>query len=261
MSEALHSQRALRLQVAGERTVDSRFVDESIAEETAVALLFNGVPHVVMMCSPIDLDDFAIGFALSEGIVERADEVEIIEMISREEGIAVHLAIPGPRFEALAQRQRQLVGRSGCGLCGAETLAEAMRPVRRLQDPPTVAPLRLSRALQQLTRAQPLNARCGGLHAAAALLDDGLLVREDVGRHNALDKVLGALTRSGKRCDAVLVTSRASYELVHKAAQCGIGTLVAVSAPTALAVRLAEQAGLCLYGFAREGRLTRYSAP
>jgi formate dehydrogenase accessory protein FdhD len=239
-------------------TLTSQTVAEMLAEETPVALLFNGIPHVVMMCTPQDLEDFALGFALSEGIIERADELEIVESLQRDDGIAVHLAIPSARMAALDDRRRNLPGRSGCGMCGAETLSEAMRPVRRVSECAAITPQRLLRGFERLGSLQPLNQRSGSLHAAAALIGDELLVREDVGRHNAVDKVIGALARNDQSADALLVTSRASYELVHKAAQFGIGTLAAVSAPTALAVRLSRQAGMTLYAFARENRLTRY---
>ena len=234
-------------------------VRERLAEETPIALLFNGEAHVVMMATPQDLEDFAFGFALSEGIVADAAELQLIEALPRGPGIALHLAIPAPRFEALQARRRQLPGRSGCGLCGAETLEQAITPVRRVTSGKGVVPDRLRRGFTLLAARQTLNRDCGGLHAAAALCEDELIVREDVGRHNALDKVLGALARAGRRAEAVLLTSRASYELVHKAAAMDIGTLAAMSAPTAHAVRLAQQAGLALYAFAREERITRYA--
>lgn len=234
-------------------------VRERLAEETPIALLFNGEAHVVMMATPQDLEDFAFGFALSEGIVADAAELQLIEALPRGPGIALHLAIPAPRFEALQARRRQLPGRSGCGLCGAETLEQAITPVRRVTSGKHVAPDCLRRGFTLLAARQTLNRDCGGLHAAAALCEDELIAREDVGRHNALDKVLGALARAGRRSEAVLLTSRASYELVHKAAAMDIGTLAAMSAPTAHAVRLAQQAGLALYAFAREERITRYA--
>lgn len=232
---------------------------ETLAEETPVALLFNGMPHAVMMATPLDLEDFALGFALTEGIVARAEELRFIEALPRESGLALHLAIPSTRFEALDARRRALAGRSGCGLCGAETLAQAVPPVARLSPRADIDPDRLRRAFAELAPRQVLNRDCGGLHAAAALCGEALIVREDVGRHNALDKVVGALARTGRRAEALLLTSRASYELVHKAAAADIGTLAAMSAPTAFAVRRAQQAGLTLYAFAREDRITRYA--
>lgn len=251
---ALVSVRAVRLD-AGE----SLALSETLAQETPVALFYNGVPHVVMMATPADLEDFAVGFSLTEGIVAAPEDIEIVDVLRREGGLALHLAIPPQRFEALQDRRRALVGRTGCGLCGAEALDTAVRAVRRVDSPARVSPARISAAFARLATRQPLNAECGALHAAAAILGDALLVREDVGRHNALDKVVGALAREGLRADAMLVTSRASYELVHKTAEAGIALLAAVSAPTAYAVRLAQEAGLTLVVFARDERMTVYA--
>ena len=231
---------------------------ELLAEETAIALLFNGVPYAVMMATPADLHDFAVGFALSEGIIESASELAWIEQVEREAGLALHLKIPSERFAALEQ-PRRLLAASGCGLCGSEHLEQVMRSPPPLPSTTPLAPSTLLAAVTQLHQRQPLNAQCGALHAAAAIRDDQLLVREDVGRHNAVDKVIGALGRAGRGATAMLVTSRASYELVHKVASARIPALVAVSAPTAQAVRLAEAVGLCLVAFARESRLTVYA--
>lgn len=234
-------------------------VNELLAEETAVALLFNGVPHVVTMATPQDLEDLAIGFSLSEAIIASADELSVVELLRRDNGLAVHLSIPAERFEALQLRLRNQVASGGCGLCGAEALDTAIRPVRRVEPTARLAIKALHAAFDALFAAQTMNRECGGLHAAAALIGEGLLVREDVGRHNALDKVIGAAARSRATAKALLVTSRGSYELVHKAAEAGVGILAAVSAPTAYAVRLAETAGVTLVGFARAGRLTVYA--
>ena len=254
MTAPLVPVQALRL--AGD---DASAVRETLAEETPVALLYNGVPHVVMMATPLQLEDFAVGFSLTEGIVESAGEIEVVDVLRRERGLAVHLSIPPARFDALQARRRTLVGRTGCGLCGAEALDDAVRPVRHVAAGTGVSPQRISAAFARLGTLQPLNAECGALHAAAALVGEELLVREDVGRHNALDKVVGALARDGRRAEAMLVTSRASYELVHKTAEAGIPVLAAVSAPTAYAVRLATEAGLTLIAFARDDRMTVYA--
>jgi len=232
---------------------------ETLAEETPVALLYNGVPHVVMMATPADLPDFALGFSLSEGIVEHARELEVVDVLARERGLALHVAMPSARFEALQQRRRALVGRGGCGLCGAEALDSAIAPVRRVTRAGTLTRQALSSAFERLAAHQPWNAECGALHAAAAIGGERWHVREDVGRHNALDKALGAAAREALDLDALLVTSRASYELVHKAAQRGVPLLAAVSAPTALAVRLAQEAGMTLVAFARDRRMTVYA--
>jgi formate dehydrogenase accessory protein FdhD len=265
----LRDRDALRLSEAG-----SEAVTETLAEEVPVALIYNGVPHVVMMATPADLEDFAVGFSLTEGIVDDAGELQIVEMLQRDRGVAIHLMIPGVRFEALEGRRRSLVGRTGCGLCGAEALETAVRPVRRIESNAKLSRAELSAAFARLARSQPLNESCGALHAAAAILranadlsvavaeiGEALLVREDVGRHNALDKVIGALARSNRDARALLVTSRASYELVHKTAAANMPILAAVSAPTAYAVRLAEEAGVTLAAFVRDGRMTVYSQP
>lgn len=238
---------------------------EWLAEEAAVALLYNGIAHAVMLATPLDLADFAVGFSLSEGIVERLQDVEVVEQRTQTLGVSLQLKIPSAAFAALADRQRGMSGRSGCGLCGTSALESAIRPVRVLaavERARSVDPQLLPDAFRELARAQRLNAHCGALHAAAALAPDGsvLAVREDIGRHNALDKVLGAAARAGHALGAVLLTSRASYELVHKAAQCGVPLLASISGPSALAVRTAAQAGLTLLGYARDGRHTLYRA-
>ena len=179
--------------------------------------------------------------------------------LRRDNGLAVHLSIPAERFEALQERRRNQVSSGGCGLCGAEALDSAIRPVRKVEADTRLTIEALHSAFEALAAAQTLNRECGGLHAAAAVIGENLLVREDVGRHNALDKAIGAVARAGATANALLVTSRGSYELVHKTAEAGVGILAAVSAPTAYAVRLAEAAGITLIGFARSGRLTVYS--
>ena len=254
MSAALIKHAALRISASGE----PEQLSESLAEESAIALLFNGVPFAVMMATPTDLHDYAVGFALSEQIIGAADELELIDVIERESGLALHLGIPSGRFERL-QRHRRLIGASGCGLCGAETLAQAIRTPQRLESAERLDRSDLNRSMGQLAEQQPLNRQCGSLHAAAVLTESGLVIREDVGRHNAVDKVIGALARNSQDARAVLVTSRASYELVHKVATAQIPILAAVSAPTAHAVRLAAECGLTLVAYAREGRMTIYS--
>ena len=238
---------------------------DAVIAETAIALLYNGHPHAVMMATPADLDDFALGFALSEGVVGHASEFSLVDTVHHADGIALHGAIPQARFDALDARRRGLAGRSGCGLCGVESIETAMWP------PPVVgATARFVRrdvatALDLLAARQPLNDVSGGVHAAG-FFDPGagtLVVREDVGRHNALDKLVGALARAGTDPSTgfLLITSRASYEMVHKAATCGIGLVVAISAPTDLAIRTADDAGLTLAAFARGEALNVYSHP
>jgi len=228
---------------------------DAVAEEVPVALVYNERPHVVMMATPCDLEDFALGFSLSEAVVTTPRELEAVEVQPRLEGIELHLRVPAARAEALEARRRNLTGRTSCGLCGAQALEDALR-----QPPPVAAGARvaapaLERALAELAARQPLNAATGATHAAAWAQADGAvaLLREDVGRHNALDKLIGALARADLdvREGFLVVTSRASYEMVQKAATFGIARLAAISAPTALAIQLAESTGVTLIGFAR----------
>ncbi len=236
---------------------------DQVAEECAVALVYNGISHVVMMASPRDLEEFALGFSLSEGIVQGADEVYAIEVHHQPRGYELQIAISSQRMVALKQRRRNLAGRTGCGLCGAESLQQAIRPTARVTPQPLPSANALQRAVRELTDWQPLQALTGAVHGAAWCDSEGeiQLLREDVGRHNALDKLIGALQlqRIGSPCGFALVSSRASYEMVQKAASIDIATLVAVSAPTSLAIELARQAGLNLIGFARPGRHVIYT--
>ncbi|WP_439814416.1 formate dehydrogenase accessory sulfurtransferase FdhD [Zavarzinia sp. CC-PAN008] len=227
----------------------------AVAEEVPVALVYNGVSHAVMMATPADLEDFALGFSLSEGILERAGELLEVDPVPAGEGIALHLRVTARRFEALKQRRRTLAGRTGCGLCGVEELDQALRPLAPLGPGPVLEMAAIRRALDALPGLQPLNRVVHAVHGAAFADTAGriLLVREDVGRHNALDKLVGALARGGHRAadGFALVTSRCSVELVQKAASAGIAVLVAVSAPTALALRQAERAGMGLVALGR----------
>ena len=256
--DTLAQVRALRAQagVHAER-------DETVVVEAPVALLYNGEPFTVMMATPGDLEDFALGFALSEGIVATPSEFRLVDVVRSAAGIALHAAIPQLRHDALAQRRRSLEGRSGCGLCGVEALHDALRPVPVVADCKVVSQARIAATLATLAQHQPLNAQSGGVHAAAFAHAGGLLVREDVGRHNALDKLIGALVCAGiaPGDGFLVVTSRASYEIVHKAATAGIGIVIAISAPTDLAIRTAEAAGLTLAAFARGDALNLYTQP
>ncbi|MBR9885437.1 MAG: formate dehydrogenase accessory sulfurtransferase FdhD [Oceanospirillales bacterium] len=238
-----------------------------LAEEVAVALVYNGLSHVVMMASPMDLEDFALGFSLSEGIVERAEQIYGIEIEPQTLGIELHIEIAGECFAKLKEHRRNMAGRTGCGLCGAESLQQAVAmptPVRAAPLPQSAA---IETALEQLKGHQPLQSVTGAVHGAALCDTSGniLLLREDVGRHNALDKLIGACADSdiGNMVSAerfVLISSRASYEMVNKCNAMGIPTLVAVSAPTALAVEHASAAGMNLIGFARPGRHVIYTS-
>lgn len=239
--------------------------EDWIASEIPVALFYNGHAHVVMMATPADLEDFALGFSLSEAIVGSADEVDSISVQPRLEGFQIELGIPGARAEAVLLRQRNLSGRSSCGLCGAQQLEDVVRHPPMVGEGPTVSSACLHRALDSLEAAQPLNSRTGATHAAAwsDLFGKLILVREDVGRHNALDKLIGAMARrSISVSDGFLVlTSRASYEMVQKATTVGIRLIAAISAPTALAIHLAEVTGATLVGFARSSGHVIYSQP
>jgi FdhD protein len=238
---------------------------DAIAEEVPIALVYNDRPHVVMMATPRDLDDFALGFSLSEAVIAKPDEIASIETQTLLEGIEVRLRVPDARAEALESRRRNLTGRTSCGLCGAQALEDAVRQPPAVGRGPAIDSDVLHRALAQMHDRQPLNVATGATHAAAWARRDGeiALLREDVGRHNALDKLIGAMARTGERVDDgfLVVTSRASYEMVQKSATIGIAMLAAISAPTALAIHLAEETGMTLIGFARSESHVVYANP
>ena len=237
--------------------------DEVVAEEVAVALVYNGISHAVMMATPCDLEDFARGFTLTEHIVEGPSEIFDIEVGPIGRGIEVQLRIAGQRMAALQARRRSLAGRTGCGLCGVDSLDAALRPVPATRATATVSRAAIARAMAALPAEQRINRDNGATHAAGWATADGTLlaVREDVGRHNALDKLAGALARLDRPADGgfVVVTSRCSYEMVQKAAAIDAAAIAAVSAPTSLAIETAEQAGLALVAFVRDNRLTVYA--
>ncbi len=239
---------------------------DALAEETPVALVYNGVSHAVMMATPADLEAFALGFSLSEGIVDSPAQIYGIDVQTQPQGIELHIALAGAQFAALKDRRRQLAGRTGCGLCGLESLQALNLNVAPLDYPaPQLRRSDILAALHRLPQRQPLNAQTGALHVAAWVNTQGQLAyaMEDVGRHNALDKLVGTLARDTLDPSAgwVLMSSRASYELVQKCARARISLLATVSAPTAMAVRLAQQAGICLVGFVRESGLVVYTYP
>jgi len=238
----------------------SHAVSETLAAEVPVAMQFNARPYAVMMATPADLDDFAYGFALTERIIASVSELTLVDTVWTQHGVVLEMLIPQQRMLPLQTRDRNLTGRTGCGLCGTATLEAAIRPVRHVESSGPRATLSALRAgMLRLSRQQPLNDACGALHAAALICDDdSFTVREDVGRHNAIDKSVGAVMRVGLKPHSLLVTSRASYEVVHKAAEVGCRLVAAVSAPTGLALELAKQAGITLVGWARPPRLTLY---
>lgn len=242
-----------------------RYEEDCVAEEVPVVLVYNGISHVVMLATPTDLEDFALGFSLTEGIIQTADEFLSAKVYQRANGIEVNIKIPEARFHCLSSKGRNLTGRTGCGLCGASTLKQAIRQPAPVKSSVSVTAAQLTAALEQLQEKQPLNQLTGAIHAAAWVEpEQGIVaVREDVGRHNALDKLLGLLSRTQKDVNTgfVIVTSRASYEMVQKTAFLRIGLLVAISAPTGLAIRLADQTGLTLVGFARGKSHVIYTHP
>lgn len=240
-------------------------VEDMVVDEVPVALVYNGVSHAVMMATPADLEDFALGFSLSEGILGQAGECYDIEVVSGANGIAVHLRIAGAAFHALKERRRSLAGRTGCGLCGIDSLQQVARALPRLGPARGFRAAAVRRALAAVGEEQALARATGAAHAAAWCgMDGGLrLVREDVGRHNALDKVIGAMARvrAQPAQGFLLITSRVSYEMAQKAAMAGVAALVGMSAPTLAAVALAEGAGMTLLAFARGRDFVCYTHP
>ena len=239
--------------------------ERMIPQETAICFTYHGSSYAVMMATPQDLEDFAYGFSLTEGIVSSIDEIEALEVVEQELGIDLRIWLAAPRSAAYGERRRHLAGPTGCGLCGIESLAEAMRPPRRLDSKATFHPDEIMRALDALARAQALNRETRAVHAAAFWSPgQGITaVREDVGRHNALDKLAGCLARRRiATCNGfVLFTSRVSVEMIQKSAAIGVPMVVAVSAPTALAVRVAEQARMTLVAVARHDGFELFTHP
>ena len=229
--------------------------EAAVAEEVPVALVYGGRPHVVIMATPGDLEDLAVGFTLTEGIVSSLGDIGRIAVVRASHAIELQLEIPAAAAEALRARARALEARTGCGLCGVRHVEDVLRAPSPLPPGFTVTADALWRAGEALAAHQALNRETHAVHAAAWATADGALtvVREDVGRHNALDKTLGALIRSGASLHEgfALVTSRASYELVQKCATLGVPLLAAVSRPTGLAIRLAESANVALVGLLR----------
>ena len=254
------------LPVHGVRGGEAYAVQDWVAEEVPVALEFNGISHAVMLATPLDLEDFALGFSLSEGILDHAHELYAVETGESELGITVRLQVASVAFARLKQRRRTIAGRTGCGLCGTESLAHVSRELPLLADP--AGPLErqaIARAMLQVQSLQTLQQATGAVHAAAWCSADGEVqwLREDVGRHNALDKLIGALANNDVDASGgfIAVTCRASFEMVQKTAMAGVPLLAAVSAPTSFAVATAERARLTLVGFARKDDLAVYSHP
>ncbi|MGB8843443.1 MAG: formate dehydrogenase accessory sulfurtransferase FdhD [Aliidongia sp.] len=237
-------------------------IDPMVADEVPVALVYNGLSHAVMMASPTDLEAFALGFSLSEGILETPDELLDLSVTRSPGGSEIDLRITARRFAGLKDRRRSLAGRTGCGLCGVETLAQALSPVPPICSDLMVDSTAIDRALAALAPLQNLNRAAGAVHAAAWADPSGtiLALAEDVGRHNALDKLIGLLAR-GRPPGFLVLTSRCSYELVAKAAMLDMPILVAISAPTGLALDLAERVGLTVVALARSDSMNIYTHP
>lgn len=240
-------------------------VKDMLAEEVPVALEYNGLSHAVMLATPADLEDFALGFSLTEGIIAHPSEWYGSDIWQMQDGIRIAIDIASERFQGLKERRRNLTGRTGCGLCGTESLEYAVRQPHAVQSTASFTVPELHAGFEQMMALQALKQLTGATHAAAWMDKDGTvaLLREDVGRHNALDKLIGILTtrKTDFSSGAALVTSRASYEMAQKCASVGIGMLAAVSAPTALAARFAEKSNLTLIGFARSQGMTIYTKP
>ncbi|ELE6495777.1 formate dehydrogenase accessory sulfurtransferase FdhD [Enterobacter kobei] len=236
-----------------------------LAEEVPVALVYNGISHVVMMASPKDLDLFAIGFSLSEGIIAHPQEIYGMDVVKACNGLEVQIELSSRRFMGLKERRRALAGRTGCGVCGVEQLNDIGKPVAPLPFTQTFNLAHFDHALEHLNDVQPIGQLSGCTHAAAWVLPSGDIAggHEDVGRHVALDKLLGRRARESEvwQQGAALVSSRASYEMVQKSAMCGVEILFAVSAATTLAVEVAERCNLTLVGFCKPGRATIYTHP
>jgi FdhD protein len=253
-----------RLMVQKWQADELKSLEDCVAEEVPVAMIYNGISHAVMLATPQDLEDFALGFSLAEGILNSHKELYGIEVVQQASGIELRMEIASERFSQLKNRRRSMTGRTGCGLCGAESLEQALR----LPDGVNISKdvfdkAALLKALKNAASQQVLQSETGATHASFWVRPNGdvTMVREDVGRHNALDKLLGARAKQVTEAGFVLTTSRASYEMVQKVAVAGVAMLVAISAPTGLAVRVAEQCCVTLVGFARFEQFVVYTHP
>lgn len=245
------------------RIEGTRDIHRALPEEVPIALVFNGTTQAVMMATPADLADFSLGFALTEGIVTDPSQIEGFEITQHQQGIEARFWLAEDCAQALAARRRAMAGPVGCGLCGIDSLEQAVRTVPQVQSDMRLAPADVAEAADALRSHQHLHNLTRATHAAGFLLPDSgvVLAREDVGRHNALDKLIGAMQQQGLQPGqgAAVMTSRLSVELVQKCAVAGIPVMIAVSAPTSAAVRLAEEAGITIAAFARDGGFDLYS--
>ena len=244
---------------------DLSFGGRTIPEETAVALTYNGGTYAVMMATPQDLEDFAVGFSLSEGIIKSAAELDSLEVLHLGDGIELRMWLSGPKADRLHKRRRHVAGPTGCGLCGIESVAEALRPAAFVGAGRQFSSDQIMTAMKNISSLQKLNIETRAVHAAAFWqVGKGFVaLREDVGRHNALDKLSGALTRGSIAAEEgiVVLTSRISVEMVQKSAAIGATVMVSVSAPTALAVRMARAAGITLAAIARADGFELFTHP
>lgn len=269
LSETVEPSGIVELAVRRRRGETAETAVDRVGQEWPVALVFNGISHAVMMCTPRDLEAFAVGFAVSEGIVERGSDVKDIEVALHGAGPLPHaevqLTVVQQAFAALKEKRRALAGRTGCGVCGIESIGLLDLVPQRLPDTgflARLAPDAIARAARELPAHQALTRQTGGLHAAAWCDASGAIVHafEDIGRHNALDKLIGTLTltRADMANGFVFLSSRASYELVRKSARVGIPMVATISAPSSLAIEIARQAGLRLVSFCREAGYVDY---
>ena len=237
----------------------------SIPEETAVALTYNGGTYAVMMATPQDLQDFAVGFSLNEGVINSAVDIESFDIVPLDDGIELRMWLSKPKADRLQERRRHIAGPTGCGLCGIDSIAEALRPAAVVGHGQQFSSEQIMAAMQKLPLLQKLNTQTRAVHAAAFWDFTGCIValREDVGRHNALDKLSGALARASVVANdgIILLTSRVSVEMVQKSAAIGAPVMVSVSAPTALAVRMADAAGITLAAIARADGFEVFTHP
>ena len=270
MSDLIHSSAPLsEVEVTRWRNGVLSQTTDKVAEEVPIALIYNGVSHVVMLATPQDLEDFALGFSLSEGILHSKSELYDLEIVAQALGIELRLDVATEAFVKLKERRRNMTGRTGCGLCGAESLEQALRlpeiaPSNNHAPSSLIDANSIIKAFRTLQSTQVLQQATGATHACAWVNASGevQLLREDVGRHNAMDKLIGALAKLPRQDDGfVLTSSRASVEMVQKVAIAGYSILAAISAPTGLAVRIAETYGVTLVGFLRDNQFVLYAHP